>query len=258
MSMKNILYEDQDILVAYKPAGIATQTARIGQQDMINELKNYLMRSQKEAGKQTQKALKAGTGEPYLGLIHRLDQPVSGVLVFAKNKKAAAHLSHQVTDGTMQKYYYALIYGNPVKEKDILENYLYKDGKNNLSLIVKETFPDAKKAVLKYRHCSTLMVLEQNEEVSLMEIELLTGRHHQIRAQMSYAGMPLLGDSKYGSDRSKELSREIGCKNVALCAYKLCFQHPVTHQLLTFEKNPEEELFDPFLRIMNQCHENFL
>lgn len=109
------------------------------------------------------------------------------------------------------------------------------------------TFPDAKKAILNYRHCSTLMVLEEGEEVSLMEIELLTGRHHQIRAQMSNAGMPLLGDSKYGSERSKELSRDIGCKNVALCAYKLSFKHPATHKEMVFEREPDEELFDPFL-----------
>ncbi len=107
-----------------------------------------------------------------------------------------------------------MIYGTPIRERDTLEDYLYKDGRENLSLIVNATFPDAKKAILNYRHCSTLMVLEEGEEVSLMEIELLTGRHHQIRAQMSNAGMPLLGDRKYGSDRSKELSRDIGCKKM--------------------------------------------
>lgn len=233
--MKNILYEDNDILVAYKPAGIATQTARVGQQDMVSELKNYLAVKEKK--------------EPYLGLVHRLDQPVSGVLVFAKNKKAAASLTAQITNGTMKKYYYALIYGVPNKKREQLVNYLYKDGRDNLSLVVDETFPDGKKAVLKYKHVSTLMVLENNEEVSLMEIELLTGRHHQIRAQMSHAGMPLLGDSKYGSSESKELSRIIGCKNVALCAYKIGFKHPVTGNDLTFTKLPEEDFFQPFLNM---------
>ena len=108
--MKNILYEDNDILVAYKPAGIATQTARVGQQDMVSELKNYLAVKEKK--------------EPYLGLVHRLDQPVSGVLVFAKNKKAAASLTAQITNGTMKKYYYALIYGVPNKKREQLVNYL--------------------------------------------------------------------------------------------------------------------------------------
>ena len=102
--MKNILYEDNDILVAYKPAGIATQTSRIGQQDMVSELKNYLVKAQKEemAGKNGKDAVKKQTfQEPYLGLVHRLDQPVSGVLVFAKNKKAAADLSNQISNGTI-------------------------------------------------------------------------------------------------------------------------------------------------------------
>ncbi len=106
--MKNILYEDNDILVAYKPAGIATQTSRIGQQDMVSELKNYLVKAQKEemAGKNGKDAVKKSRlfQEPYLGLVHRLDQPVSGVLVFAKNKKTAADLSNQVTNGTMKKF----------------------------------------------------------------------------------------------------------------------------------------------------------
>ena len=233
--MKNILYEDEAILVVYKPAGIATQTSRVGQQDMVSELKKYL-------------ATKEGK-EPYLGLVHRLDQPVSGVLVFAKNKNAASSLSAQITNGVMKKYYYTLIYGVPINGKGQLVNYLYKDGRENLSFIVDETFPDGKKAVLNYRHKTTLMVLENNEEVSLMEIELITGRHHQIRAQMSHAGMPLLGDSKYGSAESKELSRMIGCKNVALCAYKICFNHPVTGEKKTFVKLPEEDFFQPFLNI---------
>ena len=248
--MKNILYEDNDILVVFKPAGIATQTSRIGQQDMVSELKNYLVKAQKEEReKNIGKSLMGNQEiqEPYIGLVHRLDQPVSGVLVFAKNKKSAADLSNQITNGTMKKFYYALIYGTPIRDHDTLEDYLYKDGRENLSLIVNSTFPDAKKAILKYRHCTTLMELEEGEEVSLMEIELLTGRHHQIRAQMSNAGMPLLGDSKYGSERSKELSRVIGCKNVALCAYKLIFQHPVTHKKMSFEREPEGELFVPFL-----------
>ena len=162
--MKNILYEDNDILVAYKPAGIATQTSRIGQQDMVSELKNYLVKAQKEemAGKNGKDAVKKQTfQEPYLGLVHRLDQPVSGVLVFAKNKKAAADLSNQIPNGTMKTFYYALIYGTPIRERDTLEDYLYKDGRENLSLIVNATFPDAKKAILNYRHCSTLMVLEE-------------------------------------------------------------------------------------------------
>ena len=233
---KYIVYEDRDILIAYKPAGIATQTARLGQQDMVSELKNYLSGQPQYRGK----------GEPYLGLVHRLDQPVAGILVFGKTKEAAASLSRQIAEGKLHKYYYAVIYGRPEKKKGTLCDYLYKDGKTNMSRIVAEDFPQAKKARLSYRCVNTLMALEMQEEISLMEIELFTGRHHQIRVQMAHAGMPLLGDSKYGSEEDKEFSRQIGVKNVALCAFRLQFIHPATGKNVKFERMPEEEIFLPF------------
>lgn len=233
---KNIIFEDEHIIVAYKPAGIATQTARIGQQDMVSELKNYLSRKPENKGK----------GEPYLGLVHRLDQPVSGILVFGKTRQAAASLSRQIAEGTFYKHYYAVIYGKPEIEKGRLTDYLHRDGRTNMSIVVNKDFPEAKKAVLDYRLVKTLMVLEAFQEASLMEIELLTGRHHQIRVQMANAGMCLLGDSKYGTEQDKHFSREIGCKNVALCAYRLEFRHPKTGREIHFEKEPEEEIFLPF------------
>ena len=235
--LKNIVFEDEHIIVAYKPAGIATQTARLGQQDMVSELKNYLARKPENKGK----------GEPYLGLVHRLDQPVAGILAFAKTKQAAASLSKQITEGTFHKYYYAVVYGRPETENGTLSDYLYKDGKTNMSMVVKKDFPDAKEARLSYMEKKTLMVLEAQQEATLMEIELFTGRHHQIRVQMANAEMPLLGDSKYGTEESKEFSREIGCRNVALCACKLVFKHPATNKEVCFEKDPEEEIFKPFL-----------
>ena len=235
--LKNIIFEDKHMLVAYKPAGIATQTARIGQQDMVSELKNYLAKKPEYQGK----------GVPYLGLIHRLDQPVSGILVFAKNPKAAGSLSSQLNGGGMKKYYYAVVCGKPKEETGRLEDYIYKDGKTNLSLIVKQDFPEAKKALLFYKEVKTLMVIETGQEATLVEIELITGRHHQIRAQMAHAGMPLLGDSKYGSEQSKDFSRGIGCKTVALCAYKLMLKHPVTGKDMVFERQPEGEIFLPFI-----------
>lgn len=236
---KNIIYEDEVILAVYKPAGIATQTARLGQQDMVSELKNYLAKKTAYQGKK----------EPYLGVVHRLDQPVSGVLVFAKTKQAAAELSRQITSGKMHKYYYAVAYGRPDIQQGRLEDYLYKDAKTNLSLIAEEGFPNAQKAVLEYKLVKSLMVLEENaepEEISLIEIKLITGRHHQIRVQMSHKGMPLLGDNKYGNDQSRSLSYEIKCRNVALCAYKLEFFHPVFKKKITFERLPEGEVFTPF------------
>ena len=233
---KNIIYEDKHIIVAYKPAGIATQTAKFSQRDMVSELKNYL------AGRSECKDRK----EPYLGLVHRLDQPVSGILVFAKTKEAAASLSRQISDGRFHKYYYSVIYGTPPKEAGRLENYLYKDHRTNMSAIVEKEFPEAKKAALCYKLVKTLMVLEAMQETSLMEIELFTGRHHQIRVQMANAGMPLLGDSKYASEECRSFSREIGCRNVALCAYKLEFEHPATGKKVSYVKQPKEEIFLPF------------
>lgn len=257
---KNILFEDSHIIVVYKPAGIATQTARIGQQDMVSELKNYL------AGKPEYKA----KGEPYLGIVHRLDQPVSGLLVFGKTKAASAGLSRQIAGDQMHKYYYAVVLGSPTNIQGRLENYLYKDGKANLSMIVNEGFPKAQKAVLDFKLVQTLMVLDEAgsyreyrdyarhlvggestsfskpQQISLIEILLITGRHHQIRAQMAHADMPLMGDSKYGTPASKSLSQKIGCRNIALCASKLSFCHPVTHEKISFEHKPEEEIFLPF------------
>lgn len=224
---KNIIYEDKYIVVAYKPAGIATQTAKLTQRDMVSELKNYL-------------------AEPYLGLVHRLDQPVSGILAFAKTKEAAASLSRQITDGRFHKYYYSVIYGTPPKEAGRLENYLYKDHRTNRSVIVEKDFPEAKKAALCYKLVKTLMALEAMQETSLMEIKLLTGRHHQIRVQMAGGGMPLLGDSKYAPEECKTFSRKIGCKNVALCAYKLEFEHPITGRKVSYAIQPKEEIFLPF------------
>ena len=242
---KNVVYEDESVLVVYKPAGIATQTARVGQQDMVSELKNYLARTGDQKGK-----------APYLGMVHRLDQPVSGLLVFAKTKEAAAKLSRQVAEGQMQKYYYAVVLGKPEKETGRLENYLYKDGKTNQSMVVREGFPDAKKAELEYRLVKILnaffenpedpLVFPKPPEVSLMEVKLITGRHHQIRVQLSHAGLPLLGDSKYGSEQSKLLSRQAECKTPALCAYRLSFVHPVSKKKMNFERQPQEEIFQSF------------
>ncbi len=233
----NILYEDDQILVVFKPAGIATQTSRTAQVDMVSEIKNHL------AGKDDRKE----RNEPYLGLVHRLDQPVSGLLVFAKTRSAAASLSHQLTNGQLQKYYYAIVLGKPENETDVLVDFLYKDGHNNRSYVVDETFPEAKKAVLEYRTVKTLIALENNTEASLLEIKLMTGRHHQIRVQLSAAGIPILGDGKYGSERSKDMSRESACRYPALCAYKLRFVHPMTGKELTFEEPPKDEIFEAFL-----------
>lgn len=214
-----IQYEDDAIIVIHKPSGIATETARIGQADVVSELKNYL------------KAKGAGT---YLGTIHRLDQPVEGLLVFAKTKEAARILTKQLESGVLKKSYAALVpkLCDGTAAQGSLEDYLLKDGRTNLSKVVSANTPGAKKARLNWR----LLQNAQDEDAgfSLVEIEIFTGRHHQIRVQMSHAGMPLLGDCKYGNALSAELSEKLGIRQTALLANHLVLKHPITNKQMQF------------------------
>lgn len=219
-----IIYEDKEILVIHKPAGIATQTARLGQADIESELKNYLHQS----GQNT-----------YLGMVHRLDQPVEGLLVFAKTPAAAKVLSAQLQSGTLKKYYQALVPDcfegcrETAKKPHHLVDYLWKDSKTNLSQVVEKGRAGAKKAEL----CWHLAEVYQFREIpfALVDIELYTGRHHQIRVQMSHAGMPLLGDSKYGTKESADLSAKLGVHQTALLANRLVFLHPSDKRQMSFE-----------------------
>ena len=299
-----IIYEDANILVCYKPAGLPVQTAKVGQMDMVSELKNYLHSA-------------------YLGIIHRLDQPVEGLLVFAKDKKSAAKLSAYLQEGTLNKQYYGVICGKPSAPGGELVDYLKKE--IDRAVVVTEAYQEAKsgntdrrnsdvtknkmnaasktvsrrndqaaiensvqQAVLQYQvmknrnfqeeqyqapfnivstagaikdhNCIGAQKQEQealpvgrtekveNPEdkgvaLSLLDIHIDTGRFHQIRAQLSHAGMPLLGDSKYGNEESLLLSRQLAVRNVALCAYKIEFLHPVTGERKVFEIAPKGKIF---------------
>ena len=216
-----IIYEDNEILVCHKPAGLATQTGRVGQKDMVSELKNYL------------------GGNPYLGLIHRLDQPVEGLLVFAKTSYAAKELSRQLTDNILNKQYFAVVYGKGFLNETKVEDYLIKDNKTNMSRIAGEKENGAKRA----RLLAKTVAFDEIHNIALLEITLLTGRHHQIRVQMANAGFPLLGDAKYGTEESDLKSKELGVRNVALCAAKLTFVHPKSRKTMEFEIEPEGEIF---------------
>lgn len=246
MNTDHILYEDKDIIVCYKPAGIATQTAKVGSQDMVSEIKGYL------AGKNRAQI-------PYVGLIHRLDQLVEGILVFAKNKRAAANLSAQVQDSRMEKYYLAVACLQDEKSalEGTLTDYLYHDKSTNTSYVTNEGKPGAKLAKLSYQIVGKQVVkisdIETQAEESdaskaaaLLRIHLLTGRHHQIRVQLTNAGYSLFGDYKYADERTKALSEILGQKQVALCAYELAFLHPVTGKRLSFSIQPEVEIFHKF------------
>ena len=260
-----IIYEDSHVLVVYKPGGLATQTARAGEQDVVGELKNYLHRSNK--GKTA--SARAGE-EPYVGVVHRLDQPVEGLLVFAKNRKAAASLTAQLQktggSGMLHKCYYAAAWGTPPAPEGELVDYLLKSRDNRA--VVAEQQSGAKKAVLRYRilgtrsleevfsrelpggsaaaglTASSLKSVSSEKAVILAEIYLLTGRFHQIRAQMAHAGLPLLGDRKYGSEESCALGARVG--NVARCAHSLEFAHPVEGRQMDFHIEPRGGAFREF------------
>lgn len=227
-----ILYEDGDVLIVHKPAGLAVQTAHVGQQDVESELKNYLMVQSVKAA-------------PYLGIVHRLDQPVEGVLVFAKTRKAAAELSRQLQSNAFCKEYLAVVCGSPAREKKELTHYLLKEKGRAIVFEPEENLPaEAKRAVLHYE-------AEQKREtaageISLLRIRLETGRFHQIRAQLSHAGLPILGDSKYGSEGSGQMSDKLGIRHTALCACKLCFRHPTRGGEMEYTVNPENPAFSFF------------
>ena len=227
-----IIYEDKEVLVIYKPAGLATQTARVGQPDAVSELKNYLA--------------KGGTA-PYLGIIHRLDQPVEGLLVFAKNKMAAAALTAQLgqkESGIFNIPYRAVVCGKAEKKQDTLVDNLVKlpDGRAEIAASDNR---QAKRAVLRYE-CLAEQKLSEEITISLMEISIETGRFHQIRVQMANAGLPLLGDLKYGGEEEILVSGQLSVRFVALCACRLVVRQPVTGKELCFEICPRGEIFHRF------------
>ena len=216
--MEYIIYEDSHICVCRKPSGLAVQNASFGRKDLESILKTYYFEQ-------------TGKPNPYLGVIHRLDQPVQGLLVFARDPKSAANLSAQVQDGRMKKYYQAVTCGIPLEKEGRLIHFLKKNGKTNLSEAVPQKTVGAKRAELQYR------VLAEKDAYALAEIELFTGRHHQIRVQMAANGMPLYGDQKYNPQAQKG-------EMIALCAYKLQFIHPTTGKRMEFTVQPSGSAFD--------------
>ena len=213
----DILFEDDQVIVCYKPAGIPAQTSKLGQQDMASLLKNYL---------------KGG----YVAVIHRLDQPVEGILVFAKTPFAAKELNKGLQKEGFGKYYKAILCGVPKESKGILEDYLVKDGRTNTSRVCGKEEKEAKKAVLYYE------VIENTDEQTLVKVKLDTGRHHQIRVQMANMGCPIWGDTKYNTERMQDKR----FRQVALCAYRLEFIHPKTKKKMEFEIEPKGEGFEFF------------
>lgn len=202
--MINILYEDNHLLVVEKPINVLVQADNTNDLDLLTMLKRYLKNKYNKPG------------NVYLGLVHRLDRVVGGVMVFAKTSKAASRLSKQVTNREIKKVYYAVVCGR-LQGEGRLENYLLKDEKTNTSYVSS----DGKLAVLNY------IVIDNKEDMSLVKIDLNTGRHHQIRVQFANIGYPLFGDARYNKNYKKG-------EQIALFAKELSFFHPITNELLKF------------------------
>ena len=203
--MINIIYEDNHLLVVEKPINMPVQEDSSNNKDLLTILKEYIKEKYNKPG------------NVYLGLVHRLDRPVGGIMVFAKTSKAAGRLSEQIRNKTFKKTYNAIVMGN-INQSGKLEDYLLKDEKKNIVKVDKS----GKLAILYYKK------LSYKDNMSLVEINLETGRSHQIRVQMSNYGYPLFGDQKYNKKAS------VG-EQIALFAKKIEFVHPITREKLVFE-----------------------
>ena len=224
--MLNIFYEDQELIVVKKPVGMESQETHSFSPDLVSEIKKHIhhLSTKKE--------------EPYVGVIHRLDKPVGGIMVYAKTKEAASLLSRQVKENQMQKMYMAVVCGKPVDNVDNFVDYLLKDTGKNMSRIVEKGISGAKRAELRYQVVDTF---KEEELLTLVKIWLITGRHHQIRVQFAGRGMPLWGDHRYNP-------KFVGQKSIALSACELSFLHPKTKKPLTFQMEPEGEIFQRFFK----------
>ena len=204
-----VIYEDNHILVIEKPVNVPMQEDSSEDMDVIRLAKEYLRVKYNKPG------------EIYCGVAHRLDRPVSGVIVFTKTEKALVRLNKQIHDKLVTKKYWAIVTGTPPKEEDYLVDYLIKDEKQNKSFVTKDTLKGSK-AELKYR------LLSKNETYSLLEVELITGKHHQIRVQLSNIGCIIKGDLKYGYKATSKT------KSISLHAREITIEHPTLKEKMRF------------------------
>lgn len=211
----DVIYEDNHLLVVNKPANVPMQEDSSKDLDLLSLAKNYLKEKYNKPG------------NVYLGLVHRLDRPVSGVCVFAKTSKAASRLSKQVSEHTLKKEYLAVVYDNNLKDEDTFKDKLLKDTKRNLVKVD----PNGKDSSLDY------VVLNRKDNLALVKVNLHTGRSHQIRVQFSSRNHPLWGDQKYNKQA------KIG-EQIALHAYRLTFKHPTTNETLAFVCDVNRKPFD--------------
>lgn len=217
MTEDNIIYEDNHLIVVRKRPGQLVQGDKTGDKPITEDLKHYLKKKYNKPG------------NVFIGLTHRLDRPVGGVMIFAKTSKALSRMNEQFKSNHPQKQYLAIVKNKPPKQKDKLVHYLEKNQKQNKSYIAKSTDKLAKKSILEYE------LLGASDRYHLLKIDLLTGRHHQIRTQLAHIGCPIKGDLKYGFDRSNKDG------NISLYAWKIKITHPIKKTEIEFRTNPPDE-----------------
>jgi 23S rRNA pseudouridine1911/1915/1917 synthase len=206
-----VVYEDNHIIIVYKESGEIVQGDKTGDTPLAETVKAYI------------KEKYAKPGAVFLGVIHRLDRPVSGLVVFARTSKALSRLNDMFRKGEVHKTYWALVQNQPALPEGTLEHWLTRNEKQNKSYAYPREVPGSKKAILKYR------LIGQSERYYLLEINLLTGRHHQIRCQLSAMGCPIKGDLKYGSKRSNADG------SISLLSHRIDFIHPVSKEHIVVE-----------------------
>ena len=204
-----VLFEDNHILIVNKRAGDITQGDKTGDKPLSEVVKEYVKDKYNKPG------------NVFIGTVHRLDRPTSGIVIFARTSKALERLNKMLRDKVIQKTYWAIVKNQPKVKTDTLTNFLKKDSKKNKSFVYKKEIEGSKKATLHFK------VIQQLDNYSLLEVDLETGRHHQIRTQLSHIGSPIKGDLKYGFDRSNKDG------SISLHARKINFIHPVTKETIT-------------------------
>jgi len=209
-----IIYEDNHVLVVEKPVNVLSQADITNDEDMLSILKEYIKEKYQKPG------------NVYLGLVHRLDRPVGGVMVFARTSKAASRLSEDIRTRNFKKVYTALVYGKLREKSETLIHYLLKDENTNMVKVVSASDKNGKEAILDYE------VLGFKRDMSLVRVNLHTGRPHQIRVQFSEIGHPIIGDQRYGKDLAR-----VG-EQIHLWASEITFAHPITKEQMTFKSTP--------------------
>ena len=212
-----ILYEDNHIIVVLKPQNVPSCEDESKDMDMLTMIKEYIKQTYDKKG------------NVYLGLVHRLDRPTGGVMVFAKSSKAASRLSEQLRNGDFEKRYYTVLVGIPKDEKATLTHYMKKNAVNNMVYVCPATVLGAKLARLDYE------LIDKKDDLALVDVRLHTGRSHQIRVQMSAMGTPVYGDMRYGGEKAKK-------GYLALWAYYLSFTHPVSKERMVFRVQPPKDV----------------